>query len=147
MGVLGAFDLAIAVFVFNYAETEEMLGNMLKAAAGNLKTGGRLVACVIHADYRMAIGDHSKYGATVLHERPLGEKCEYHTSFDGTAENAAVHFGWSQRGYEKAVKSAGFSRFFWQEPQVSAADIGAYPPRFWADFGKLCLFKLLVCEK
>ena len=51
MAIFGSFDVATAVFLFNYAEDEQALARMLSSVAANLTEDGRLIAVVPNSDF------------------------------------------------------------------------------------------------
>ncbi|MGF1427027.1 class I SAM-dependent methyltransferase [Kitasatospora sp. LaBMicrA B282] len=68
--VIGAFDLATAVYLFNYAATGDALRAMFARIHANLKPGGRLVALVPNPS-PYPHGNWDPYGFHV-HERIAG---------------------------------------------------------------------------
>ncbi len=62
MAVLGAFDVATAAFLFNYAEDEQTLARMFRSVAANVIPDGRLVAVVPNPDFINGRDDTLPYG-------------------------------------------------------------------------------------
>ncbi len=70
--VFGNFDIATAVFLFNYADDARTLEKMFSNVAANLKPDGELVAVVPNPDFVNGRGDTIQYGfkLEVIEKRP-----------------------------------------------------------------------------
>jgi toxoflavin synthase len=57
----GGFDIATAIFLFNYADDIDTLEKMLSNVAANLTDGGKLVAVIPNPEFVNGLGDTLKY--------------------------------------------------------------------------------------
>lgn len=130
------FDLAVAAYLLNYAQTAEQLGAMCQAIAKSLKPGGRFVTvnCSPLNDWPVApsyrkygfdacIGDQLVPGAPITWTFYLGNE-----SFD--LENYYL----SQEAHDDAFRNAGFREVRWHAPRVSDDGISANEPGYWETF-------------
>lgn len=73
MEVLGSFDIIVAAFLFNYADSLTELSNIFTSVADHLTPGGRLVAYTVEPDYDIRRGNSRHYGVNILGEEPWEE--------------------------------------------------------------------------
>ncbi|AWK89117.1 class I SAM-dependent methyltransferase [Azospirillum thermophilum] len=143
---LGEFDLVVAAWLFNYADSPETLGRMFRAAAANLKPTGRLVAYTVEPDFRLADGNFTRYGVNVLTETPWQGGFRHEAEFVTDPPSSFTFYRWSRATYERAIAEAGFSRWQWQKPMLSKEDVDRRPPGFWDVFTTNCLQTGLICR-
>lgn len=106
IGKIGTFDVVSAAFLFCYASSREILLAMCKAAFDNLKTGGRLAACVNSTPlYPPGSNVTRKYGYVVKSPLPLheGDAVEYFF-FTDRCSCSLVNYHWSRETYEKVLR-------------------------------------------
>ncbi|WP_185845984.1 class I SAM-dependent methyltransferase [Kibdelosporangium aridum] len=65
MPKLGTFDLAVAIYLLQYAKTVDELTTMCRNIAANLRPGGRLVALTVDSRFRHGEKNTEKYGFSV----------------------------------------------------------------------------------
>ncbi|MGD9542900.1 MAG: class I SAM-dependent methyltransferase [Methylocystis sp.] len=131
MDVFGSFDLATAVFLFNYAEEEQTLGRMFESVAANLKDDGRLVAVVPNPDFINNRDDLRSYGYVLETIGKGPSSLRVRMSFVG-AEKFAIEFTqWSRRAYEDALQRARFADIVWTPFAVSREGLARYGQAFW----------------
>jgi SAM-dependent methyltransferase len=134
---LGAFDIATAKYVFNYAQDRTQLLCMCQSIFRNLKPGGRLVAMV--PDYDAGLPTDTKYGfCTEAIDNPLleGGKMSVTLYADGQpGVSFQVHY-WRKATYEQALQQAGFRSVIWHTPVPSKEAIERYGQEFWQDWLK-----------
>jgi SAM-dependent methyltransferase len=130
MAVFCAFDVATAVFLFNYAKDEQTLARMFASVAANVSPGGRLVAVVPNPDFINGRNDLLAYGY-VLEEIGKGpENLRVRMSFVG--DDFSIEFTqWSRRAYENALEQAGFADVQWTPFAVSKEGLERYGQEFW----------------
>ena len=132
LGTLGAFDLVVACYLFNYARTATELLAFARTAAANLKPGGRLVG--INDNPLTAFGglqSYADYGFSRDVETPVREGSRIHYSFpkaDGTTFGFD-NFWLSPDTYRVAFAEAGFVAFDFVECQATPDD--SQEPSFW----------------
>ncbi|CDG22352.1 Trp-1 [Xenorhabdus poinarii G6] len=146
MEKLGEFDLINAAWLFNYSSSIEKLKAMFKNIATNLKPGAKLVAYTVEPSFSLEKGNFDKYGVNVKTEEVWEEGYRYTAEFVTTPPSPFTFFRWSRDDYEKAIKEAGFSEFYWQKPLLQEQDIINRPDGFWDVFQNNCLQTGLVCK-
>jgi SAM-dependent methyltransferase len=139
LGTLGAFDLVVACYLFNYARTAAELLAFARAVAANLKPGGRLVG--INDNPLTAFGglqSYASYGFLRDVESPVREGSRIHYSFpkpDGTTFGFD-NFWLSPNTYRAAFAEAGFVAFDFVECQAKPAE--NQEPGLWQAFLSDC---------
>ncbi|MGD9540828.1 class I SAM-dependent methyltransferase [Methylocystis sp.] len=128
--VFGSFDIATAVFLFNYAKDEQTLALMFDSVSANVIPGGRLVAVVPNPDFINGRNDLVAYDY-VLEEIGQGpENLRVRMSFIG--DDFSIEFTqWSRRACESALEQAGFVDAEWTPFAVSKEGIERYGRKFW----------------
>jgi len=147
MAEMGAFDIVLAAWLFNYAQTPEELERMFAAVAGHVRPGGRLVVQTFNPDYRLAKGNYTAYGVKVLEELPWQGGARMLLEFPGSPPALVTNFRWNREDYERAIRAAGFSGWRWQSPEVLPEDVARHPPGYWQDYSDNCMAINLVCER
>lgn len=147
MEEMGAFDIVLAAWLFNYADSLQTLGAMFKAVARHVKLGGRLVVQTFNPDYRLARGDYASYRVRVIDEQPWQEGARLELAFPGSPPAHVINYRWSRRQYEEAIMAAGFRRLLWRSPQVLSEDIARHPAGFWTGYLDNCMAVNLMCER
>lgn len=131
MAVLGAFDVATAAFLFNYAEDEQTLAQMFRSVAANVIPHGRLVAVAPNPDFINGRDDTLPYGF-FLEEIGNGPRSlRIRMSFVGDEKFSIQFMQWSRRAYEDALAQAGFADAEWTPFAVSKEGIERYGQKFW----------------
>jgi SAM-dependent methyltransferase len=139
LGTLGAFDLVVACYLFNYARTAAELLAFARTVAANLKPGGRLVG--INDNPLTAFGglqSYTEYGFLRDVETPVREGSRIRYSFpkpDGTAFGFD-NFWLPPDTYRAAFAEAGFVAFDFVECQAKPDD--SQEPGFWQAFLSDC---------
>lgn len=130
MAVFGSFDVATAVFLFNYARDEATLARMFTSVAANVNPGGRLVAVVPNPDFINGRDDLRPYGY-VLEEIGKGpENLRVRMSFIG--DGFSIEFTqWSRHACENALEQAGFADAEWTPFAVSQEGLERFGQEFW----------------
>src|SRR5262245_56569393 len=125
LGTLGAFDLIVASYLFNYARTADELLSFARTVASNLKPGGRLVG--INDNPATAFGglqSYARYGFLRDVETPVREGSRIRYSFpkpDGTTFGFD-NFWLSPDTYRAAFAEAGFVGFDFVECQAKLGE-------------------------
>ena len=66
--------------------------------------------------------------------------------FDTDSPSPFTFYRWKRKYYELAISEAGFSKFSWQKPILSKADIEKRPQGFWDIYQNNCFHTALACE-
>jgi len=136
LGVVGAFDLVVASYLFNYAQTRAQLLVFARAIHANLKPGGRLVG--MNDNPRTSLdrfGSYAAYGFSREIERPPHEGARVRYSFykpDGTSFGFD-NFWLAPQTYEEVFAEAGLAGFRFVDP-IAASPEG----QNWGDFLRDC---------
>lgn len=131
MAVFGSFDVATAVFLFNYAEDEQTLNRMFQSVAANIKPDARLVAVVPNPDFINGRRDTLPYGF-FLEEIGKGPMhLRVRMTFVGAEEFSIEFTQWSRFAYDSALEQAGFADAQWTPFAVSQQGIERYGEEFW----------------
>jgi SAM-dependent methyltransferase len=147
MDDIGAFDIVLAAWLFNYADSPAALAAMFRAVARHVKPGGRLVVQTFNPDYRLALGDYAAYQVKVIDEQPWPDGARLELEFPGSPPARVVNYRWSRRQYDEALSAAGFRHAVWHVPQVLEEDIARHPAGFWKAYVDNCMAVNLVCER
>ncbi|MFO1103850.1 MAG: class I SAM-dependent methyltransferase [Methylocystis sp.] len=130
MAVFGAFDVATAVFLFNYARDEATLARMFRSVAANVAPGGRLIAVVPNPDFINGRDDLLPYGYAIEEIGKGPENLRVRMSF--VDDDFSIEFAqWSRRAYENALEQAGFADAQLTPFAVSKEGIERYGQKFW----------------
>ena len=128
---IGAFDLATAIFLFNYAADVETLAKMIENVAGNLASGGRLVAVVPNPDFVNGRHDTLAYGYVVEEIAHGPENIRVRMTFTAPRAFSIKFTQWERTVYERLFAGAGFSKLCWTEFSVSDEGREAFGAAFW----------------
>lgn len=136
LGTVGAFDLVVAAYLFNYARTADELLAFARSVRANLKPGGRLVG--MNSNPRNAL---ERYGSIAAHgfsrdiELPRREGSRIRYTFakpDGTSFGFD-NFWLSPETYERVFAEAGLVGFRFIDAIADPAAGGD-----WSDFLRDC---------
>jgi SAM-dependent methyltransferase len=144
---LGSFDLVTAVYLLNYATSQEQLLGMCRSAYDNLVEGGRFVAYTVNPAYTLSKPNGAKYGCYFLRQTPEEDRYVCDGEFVTEPPTPFLNYQWSQAAHERAIKEAGFRAFGWHPSEVSPEDVTYYGEEYWRDFHDNCLVIGLVCQK
>lgn len=147
MESFGEFDMVMAAWLFNYAESLDDLKKMFKAVARNLKPSGKLVAYTVDPNFQLSKGNFATYGVNVLSEEPWDQGYRHRAEFVTNPPSLFTFYRWSRADYEQAIAEAGLGAVHWQKPLLVEGDIKRYTPGFWTTFQENCLQTGLVCTR
>ncbi|MDC9621115.1 class I SAM-dependent methyltransferase [Xenorhabdus sp. XENO-7] len=146
MESLGKFDIIVAAWLFNYAESIDDLEKMFQVVASHLKLSGKLVAYTVSPAFRFNQGNYDIYGINILSEEPCKGGAYYHVEFLTTPPSLLIFYRWNHEDYERAIQKAGFSRVEWQKPKLLENDFKRYPEGFWDIFQRNNLNIGFTCQ-
>lgn len=136
LGKIGSFDLVVASYLLNYAQTKEQLLKMCGNIFTNLKRGGRFVTLNNNSEQSpSSYLTTEKYGFIKSIYNPLqeGTAIQYTFFVDGNKFSFDNYY-LSKDTYQWAFQSVGFKDIRWQKPQVSPEGIEEFGQEFWQDF-------------
>jgi 2-polyprenyl-3-methyl-5-hydroxy-6-metoxy-1,4-benzoquinol methylase len=149
LGAAGEFDVAVAAYLLNYAQTAEELTAMCRAVAGALKPGGRFVTVNNNpADPPENFGAGRPYGFA---KRLVGELAEgtpvvWQFFLPGGALEVTNYY-LSVATLEEAFRAAGLRQVRWHAPEVSPAGEAAFGREHWAAFLRQPPVAFITCVK
>ncbi|MFJ8440351.1 class I SAM-dependent methyltransferase [Kitasatospora griseola] len=121
--VLGAFDAAVAVWLFNYAEDPGRMADMFRGIRANLAPGGRLVAVTVHPGYDPADPDRQPAGASVTAARPVPRGTALVLEFPVEPPVVLAFTRWDADVYEQSARRAGFTDLTWHPVRNPASEL------------------------
>lgn len=133
LGRIGAFDLILASYLFNYAQTPDQLIAFARTVQANLKPGGRLIGIndnPLTPEEGYASLQAYGFTRTVEHPRHIGSRVRYQFGdwgFDNFWLPPAI--------YHRAFAEAGLSNFRFVP---ATADLSGHDPRHWQRFLNDC---------
>ena len=127
----GSFDLATAVFLFNYADDAETLAAMFANVAANLADGGRLVAVVPNPDFRNGLKDMLPYGFDLEELARRRDNLRVRMAFTGDAPFSIEFTQWSRVAYEESLRGCGFGAVDWTPFSVSPQGLEKFGGDSW----------------
>ena len=136
LGGIGKFDLVVASYLLNYAQTKEQLLKMFQTIAANLESGGRFVGINNNPDqppesFRIC----EKYGFTKSISGPLKEGAAItYEFFRGGQKFRFDNFYLSRSTHEWATEQAGLNSIRWHKIEVSPDGLKKFGHEFWQDF-------------
>lgn len=121
LGKIGSFDLVVASYLLNYAQTREQLLKMCQSIFANLKSGGRFVT--INNNDSQPPSSYlttEKYGFIKSIDSPLMEGTPIKYTISASDQQFSFdNYYLSTATYEWAFRSVGFKEVRWQKPIVS----------------------------
>ncbi|MFI6144119.1 class I SAM-dependent methyltransferase [Streptomyces sp. NPDC051109] len=140
---MGPFDLATAVYLFNYATDRSALHAMFRSIRANLRDGGRLLAIVPNAGAYPNV-DWSPYGVRIVDRVHEGDAPLLKAQFL-TQPPADFEFReWAHADFAEAAVEAGFSTVGWQPNRTPPAD-GARDEAYWTAYRAWPISSLMTC--
>ncbi|MGH8778233.1 methyltransferase domain-containing protein [Paraburkholderia sp.] len=116
---LGAFDVAVAATLFNFADSRQMLKRMYERIRANLRPGGRLVALMQNAQFDPGATVIGQFG---MHQRDHSPEDGSTVLVDlGDPPQTVTTWSWHSATHEQVAEQAGFTRLQWH-PHISVAE-------------------------
>lgn len=146
---IGDFDLVVASYLLNYAQTRKQLLKMCQTIADNLKAGGSFVGINNNPDQPPeSFPICKKYGFIKSISGPLAEGTiiTYHFFRTGQAFHIENYY-LSRDTHAWAFKQVGFKDILWKKIEVSAEGIQQFGQSYWKDFLDYEPIVGIVCTK
>jgi SAM-dependent methyltransferase len=136
LGSIGNFDLVVASYLLNYAQTKEQLLKMCQTIAANLKSGSRFVGINNNPDQPPeSFPTCEKYGFTKSISGPLKEGAAItYEFFRGGQKFRFDNFYLSRNAHDWAAMQAGLNPIQWHKIEVSPEGLKIFGQEFWQDF-------------
>ncbi|MBM3650017.1 MAG: class I SAM-dependent methyltransferase [Alphaproteobacteria bacterium] len=148
LGTVGAFDLVLASYLFNYAQDARQLLAFARTVAANLKPGGRLVG--INDNPRTALGrfgSYAAYGFSREVERPQrdGARIRYTFPLPDGSSFGFDNFWLAPATYQSVFAEAGLADFRFVDCTAKLGEDD--DPVLWAAFVHDCPITGLVARR
>ena len=133
---IGRFDLVVASYLLNYAQSKEQLLDMCRAIAANLKSAGRFVSINNNPDQPPeSFPTCKKYGFIKRISGPLKAGAAITYEFYRQGQKFCIdNYYLSRAIHEWAFHKVGFTQIRWIKIDVDPAGIKKFGPDFWQDF-------------
>ena len=136
LGEIGSFDLVVAAYLLNYAQTKEQLLKMCQTIFINLEPGGRFVSINDNFDLPPKFYPRlEKYGIAKSISGALqeGTPMTYTISVDGGQKVSFLNYYLRKATYESAFREVGFKEIRWQQLILSPEGVQEFDHEFWQD--------------
>ena len=145
----GAYDLAVAAYLLNYAQTRDELQAMCDGIARSLKPGGRFVT--VNSSPALNFPEapsYRKYGFETTVGGPWQEGAPIKWTFhleDGSFDienyylDTAIH--------EEAFRKAGFSEVRWNPSELSPDGLVSFDRDYWSNLLEFPPVTFIECVK
>jgi len=140
---LGCFDLATAVYLFNYAATRAALRSMFRGIRANLADHGRLLAIVPNPTPFPA-GNYEEFGLRILERVPGAEVPLIRQEFTTDPPTPLEDYEWRLADYELAATQAGFDVVRWSPVRTPPPDTDR-DETFWQKYRQHPVSSLMTC--
>ncbi|MBI3801114.1 MAG: class I SAM-dependent methyltransferase [Deltaproteobacteria bacterium] len=130
------FDVVVAAYLLNYAQTSDQLLEMCSAITRHLKPGCRFVTVNNNPQHSVDYFPSTrKYGFIKRAHGPLidGTPVDY-IFFLGDESLEITNYHLSVETHESAFKAAGFQHITWHKPELSADIVDDTERHYWSDF-------------
>nr|AHE14840.1 UbiE/COQ5 methyltransferase family protein [uncultured bacterium] len=141
---LGRFDLATAVYLFNYASTRTVLRSMFRSIRANLADHGRLLAIVANPT-PFPDGNYEQFGLRILERVPGDEVPLIRQEFTTDPPTPLEDYEWQLTDYELAARQAGFRTVQWSAVRTPPPDRDR-DEAFWRKYREHPVSSLMTCE-
>jgi toxoflavin synthase len=140
---LGCFDLATAVYLFNYASTRASLRSMFRSIHANLAGHGRLLAIVANPT-PFPEANYEEFGLRILERVPGGDVPLIRQEFTTHPPTLLEDYEWQLADYELAARQAGFGAVHWSPIRTPPPD-GDRDEAFWRRYREHPVSSLMTC--
>ncbi|GAA0348418.1 class I SAM-dependent methyltransferase [Streptomyces blastmyceticus] len=132
MPCLGSFDVATAVWLFNYASSIHEMTRMFRGIRTNLTPGGRLVAVTVGPDFDPYGPSWEPYGLRVMAAETLQRKTDLSVQILTDPPTELRFTRWDRQAYEESAGAAGFTELTWHPAMIPEGVVKAKGESFWA---------------
>ena len=150
------FDVATAVYLFQYAATKEALMEMAQGISNNLKSDGRLITVVgnpilldlDHTENLLAAAEQHFLYMKVC--SPIQDGTRIETTIYIPEQDEPLHLAnyyWSKETYEEVLQDVGFQDITWHPMDVSEEGLQRYGQAYWESYVTTPHITILECYK
>jgi len=146
---LGRFDCAVAMHLLGYATSRDVLVQMGKSVARNLRPGGRFITEIAHPELSRTPGYYHKYGFEFFIDENVkdGDEVHFSLTLGDRVTPRLTGIYWTLDTVASAMEEAGFSGRRWVTPEVSEQGRAQHGEAFWDDFLRKLPHIILDCMK
>ncbi|MCS7477954.1 class I SAM-dependent methyltransferase [Umezawaea endophytica] len=139
------FDLATAVYLFNYASSRAALRSMFRGIHAALADHGRLLAIVPNPT-PFPEGNYEEFGLRILERVPGEEVPLIRQEFTTDPPTPLEDYEWQLADYELAATQAGFPTVRWSPIRTPPPD-GVRDEKFWQRYRDHPVSRLMTCDR
>jgi toxoflavin synthase len=143
--LLRRFDLATAVYLFNYAPTRAALRSMFVGIRANLAGHGRLLAIVPNPT-PFPEGNYEEFGLRILERVPGDDVPLIRQEFTTEPPTPLEDYEWQLADYELAARQAGFGTVRWSPVRTPPPDDDR-DETFWQKYREHPVSSLMTCTR
>lgn len=145
MPVLGSFDAATSVYLFNLTPSRETLAGMFRRTHANLARNGVLAAIVSNPAPPSGT-DWEPFGLRVRERTTEGATTRLDVDILTEPPMPFTYYEWSREDLEAAAYDAGFERVEWQPCRTPPPD-EHFGEEFWRKYAEAPVSSLMTCTK
>ncbi|MDI2125510.1 class I SAM-dependent methyltransferase [Yinghuangia seranimata] len=145
MPELGSFELATAVYLFNYAPSRAALRAMFRAIHANLTPTGRLVA-IVPNQAPFPDSNWDAVGVTIRERVPGPEAPLLRAAFLTEPPIPYEFVEWPRRDLEEAARSGGFDAVDWL-PTTTPPPDETHGTDVWNAYRAAPVSSLMICHR
>lgn len=136
LGNLGQFDVAVGVYLLGYVASREIMVQMGRSIARNLKPGGRLLTYFVSPELERTPGYYRKYGIDFFVDAQIqdGDPMYFSLILGDTVTPKLSDYYWSLEAVASAFEEAGFRAIRWVRPELSEQGRAQYGAAFWEEY-------------
>lgn len=140
------FDLVVAAYLLNYADSGTAMKRMCEGIRGTLASGGEFRTLTQNPEYSFTGPSTRKYGFLHEYQEPtaVGPRARITALLDPPVTITA-HFP-RREVYEDALRATGFTDLAWEPIHVAANGIDAMGDSYWDDWRANPTLVLLRCR-
>jgi toxoflavin synthase len=139
------FDLATAVYLFNYAPSRAALRAMFGGIRAALADHGRLLAIVPNPT-PFPEGNYEEFGLRILERVPGEEVPLIRQEFTTDPPTPLEDYEWRLADYELAARQAGFGAVRWSPIRTPPPDDDR-DEKFWQGYRDNPVSRLMTCDR
>lgn len=133
---LGIFDIAVAQWLLDYAETRDSLRDMCRSLARVVRPGGRFVH--VGGCFDSLFGHPESFARYGVHLEVLescgdGSRCRWTVSRDGESVSAENTM-WTPATITAELEAAGFTDIQWPNAEISRQGVAEMGEGYWIEY-------------
>ena len=143
--ILGSFELATVVYLFNLTPARASLAAMFRSIHANLAENGKLAAIVANAA-PLSGADWEKFGLKIRERVAADETTLLKVDILTEPPMPFEYYEWTREDLETAAYDAGFATVDWQPCRTPPPD-DQFDEVFWGKYAEGPVSSLMTCTK